>query len=463
MKIKEVPFSWIPRWGYRLDVGPFVGGAVETRIYLEKAPYTKEPLLSLTAGHDGGIYNGPMFRRRYVDSPEYGVPFLGSSEMLRADFGGIAYLRRQDAESPKLIYLQLTRGTTLISCSGTIGRTVYVRPDMEGMWTSQHIIKVVPDPSRIPPGYLFAFLSSKFGVPMVTSGTYGAIIQHIEPQHIADLPVPRLGDDTEAEAHELVERAATSRSKAVDARAEAIRSAKALIKWTAFRPHPNVGSTSSRDIHRRMDAFHHSHLVAGARGALIKAPKSKRIGSVTQAVFEPNRGARKKVDDPSYGVPFLSSSEVFALDPIGDYSISRKHTSDLQALLITQEDVLVPRSGQIGGIIGRAVLPVPTTYGNAASEHLVRIRCRTHEDACYLWAVLASEPGYWALVGTAFGSSIPSLDCELISRLGVPWVDGTEREAIVRMTQSALRLQDEAIRAERAAIARVERAIEEAA
>jgi type I restriction enzyme, S subunit len=141
VKIKEVPFSWIPRWGYRLDVGPFVGGAVETRVYLEKAPYPKEALVSLTSGYNGGIYNGPMFRRSYVESPEYGVPFLGSSEMLRADFTGIGYLRRRDAESPRLSYLRLTQGTTLISCSGTIGRTVYVRPDMEGMWTSQHIMK----------------------------------------------------------------------------------------------------------------------------------------------------------------------------------------------------------------------------------------------------------------------------------------------------------------------------------
>ena len=180
-------------------------------------------------------------------------------------------------------------------------------------------------------------------------------------------------------------------------------------------------------------------------------------------VIEPNRGARRKVDDPSFGVPFLSSSDVFALDPEGNYFISRKATPNCELLLVMGEDLLVPRSGQIGGIIGRAVLPVPTIYGNAASEHLVRIRCETHEDACYLWAVLASEPGYWALVGTAFGSSIPSLDCELISGLSVPWIHGIVRDEIVESVRSALQLQSAAIAAERAAIRLVERAIEEAA
>ena len=84
----------------------------------------------------------------------------------------------------------------------------YARPDMDGMGSAQHIMKVAPNPDRILPGYLYAFLSSKFGVPLVVGGTYGAIIQHIEPHHIASLPVPRLGDELEAQVHTLMECAA---------------------------------------------------------------------------------------------------------------------------------------------------------------------------------------------------------------------------------------------------------------
>lgn len=463
MKVKEIPFSWIPRWGYRLDVEPFVGGAVETRVYLEKALYPKQPLHELTTGHNGGIYNGPMFRRNYVESRKHGVPFLTSGSMLRADLTDVGLLRRKDAESARLSYLRLTRGTTLISCSGSIGRTVYTRPDMEGMWASQDIMKVVPGPRKIPSGYLFAFLSSKFGVPMVTSGTYGAIIQHIEPEHIADLPVPRLGHEIETQVHVLVERAATSRAQAAMERADAIRRATSLTGWARPDSSLNTGTAESSELLRRMDAFHHSELITQARAALAASAGARPLSSTTESIFEPNRGARQKVDEPKFGVPFLSSSEVFTLDPKADYLISIKNTPRLDSLLVKKEDLLVPRSGQIGGIIGRAVLPVPTIYGLAASEHLVRIRCRSHDDACYLWAVLASEPGYWALVGTAFGSSIPSLDCVLISTLSVPWIEGAARSKIVDLAKSALRLQKLAIKAEREAIARVERAIEEAA
>ena len=91
---------------------------------------------------------------------------------------------------------------------------VYARPDMDGMSTSQHIMKVLPDPKKAPSGYVFAFLSSRYGVPLITSGTYGSIIQSIEPEHIADLPVPRLGDEIERAAHRLVEEAAELRANA---------------------------------------------------------------------------------------------------------------------------------------------------------------------------------------------------------------------------------------------------------
>jgi len=97
---------------------------------------------------------------------------------------------------------------TIISCSGTIGRMAYVREDMAVVWSSQDVMKVVPDAEKIPPGYLYTYLSSKFGVPLVVGGTYGAIIQHIEPEHIADLPVPRLGKKIETMAHELIDEAA---------------------------------------------------------------------------------------------------------------------------------------------------------------------------------------------------------------------------------------------------------------
>lgn len=96
----------------------------------------------------------------------------------------------------------------------------YARADMDGVWSNQDIMKVSPDPDLIKPGYLYAYLCSRFGVPLIISGTYGAIIQHIEPQHIADLPVPRLGA-VEDQAYELIQGAADLRVEAASCRVTA--------------------------------------------------------------------------------------------------------------------------------------------------------------------------------------------------------------------------------------------------
>lgn len=171
MKIAElsnpVKSDWFADQGLRLDASPYVAGSMKTKKLLEQLPRT-EPLASLTAGHNGGIFNGPMFRRVYLTDPEHSVPFLGTKDMMAADLTGLPRLRKSDAESSALSYLQLKPGMTLISCSGfNAGRRAYVRPDMGDCWSSQDTLKVEPDPEKIKSGYLYAFLLSKFGESLV--------------------------------------------------------------------------------------------------------------------------------------------------------------------------------------------------------------------------------------------------------------------------------------------------------
>src|SRR5712691_8559440 len=152
---------------------------------------------------------------------------------------------------------------------------------------------------------------------------------------------------------------------------------------------------------------------------------------------------------------------MFHIDPQGDYLISLR-TPNFERLLIGASDVLLPRSGQLGGIIGRAVLPLPGNYGYAASEHLVRVRCKNPEDALYVWSILASEPGYFASIGTAFGSSIPSLACILLHELKVPWFTGAKRRDIEETIAKMVALLSSAIEKDHSAVCAVESAIEEA-
>ncbi len=442
-KWKAVRAAWLEEGGRRLDCNPYMSGALEARDALRRLSKT-EILSDVTER----IFHAGREGRTWVDDPRYGIPFMGSSDILSADLSTLPLISKKQVERNPLF--KLGEAWTLITRSGTIGRMAYVRPDMAGMACSEHVLRVVPKPDRIPPGYLYAFLSSRYGVPLVVSGTYGAIIQHIEPEHIADLPVPRFESNFEQKVAQAVEAAAVERVAASQHRRAAIELLEAKIDWSD-QPRPIAIAPMASSLLGRMDAFHYSPRVEAGRSAL-SSHRSVRLGDQVERVFEPNRGSRLKVTDPAFGVPFLSSSSVFELNPSAEYLVSRSLTPHLEGLLLSDCDVLLPRSGQLGGIIGRAVLPLPMNVGQAGSEHLVRVRCHSPSDAAYLWAVLASEPGYWALIGTAFGSSIPSLDSSLISELMVPWLSEADRQKIATLASKAVAAQNKGNELETAAV-----------
>lgn len=442
-KWKAVRAAWLEEGGRRLDCNSYMSGALEARDALRRLSKT-EKLSDVTER----IFHAGREGRTWVDDPRYGIPFMGSSDILAANLSTLPLISKKQVERNPLFKLEET--WTLITRSGTIGRMAYVRPDMAGMACSEHVLRVVPSPDRIPPGYLYAFLSSRYGVPLVVSGTYGAIIQHIEPEHIADLPVPRFESNFEQKVAQAVEAAAVERVAASQHRRAAIELLEAKIDWSD-QPRPIAIAPMASSLLSRMDAFHYSPRVEAGRSAL-SSHRSVRLGDQVERVFEPNRGSRLKVSDPAFGVPFLSSSSVFELNPSAEYLVSRSLTPHLEGLLLSDCDVLLPRSGQLGGIIGRAVLPLPINVSQAGSEHLVRVRCHSPSDAAYLWAVLASEPGYWALIGTAFGSSIPSLDSSLISELMVPWLSEADRQKIATLASKAVAAQNKGNELETAAV-----------
>ncbi|TOA78761.1 restriction endonuclease subunit S, partial [Vibrio parahaemolyticus] len=160
MIVKKIPSSWLKNEGNRLDCGPFVSGSVEARYKLKALSGKTAALSKLTL--TGGILNGPVFKRHYVNDEAYGIPFLGSSDMVNSRFEKLPLFSTVEANKTKLKPLILKEGSSLISCSGTIGKMAYVTSEMAGFLSSQHLIKVIPDETKVNWGYLYAFLSSVY-------------------------------------------------------------------------------------------------------------------------------------------------------------------------------------------------------------------------------------------------------------------------------------------------------------
>jgi type I restriction enzyme, S subunit len=68
--------SWMEHNGRRLDSGPYLSGAMEAKVLLDRLPAEKQPLHKVTKEGLTGIYHAGRASRTYVDDPAYGVPFL---------------------------------------------------------------------------------------------------------------------------------------------------------------------------------------------------------------------------------------------------------------------------------------------------------------------------------------------------------------------------------------------------
>lgn len=439
MKTAIIRSSWMKGYGYRLDTHPYVGGALQTKILLEKLPLRKDPLHTLTKGHEGGIYNGPQFCRNYVEDSKNGVPFLTGSSMQLADLSNVSLLSRKDALGSKLRHLRLEQGMTLISCSGSIGKMAYVRPEMAGIWSSQDILKVVPDPAKIPSGYLYAFLSSKFGVPLVASGTYGAIIQHLEPEHIADIDVPRLDPAKEQEIHNLVETAARLRSEASELKSKAIHLFYStcdvpVLKDMSCYISPKVGVAKSSIVASRFDSTYYYPPAVDARISFdtsIAAHSGKLLGDVAE-IFIPPIFKRGYADDPNHGVPYITGADLFSVRPTSELYLQVEVASQYN-LKLNHGMILIHEAGSRNGLIGHSAFVHKSTHGWACTNNMVRVAPYDIQDSGYIFTVLSSEAGIRLLKREAAGSAIPHLDERRVKGISIPWPKPDIRMAIANI------------------------------
>lgn len=460
---KAIPSAWLEENGRRLDCGPYMSGAIEARQLLKK--HNTESLESLTSGHNGGIYNGPQFVRNYVDDPAHGVPFLTTSTMLQADMTNLPMISSKDAHSTKLSYLEVEEGMTLITCSGSIGRMAYARKDMAGCWSNQDIMKVVADSNKIKPGYLYAYLSSRFGVPIVVSGTYGAIIQHIEPHHIAELPVPRLGD-VEDQAHDLVNRAAHLRVEAT----ELLRTAGKIANEQFGFPENlalshrvfSCAVASSTQVLQRLEATFHDAVAQESDRLLAGVPHKDELSTLGISISETGRLKQVFVDE-EYGAPFLTSGEIFRLRYEPTRFLSYRLLPDESEWATQEGDLLLARSGQVGGIIGRGIWADRRFAGGCVSVDVLRLGAQNSAILPgYLYAYLfLTDVGYRQLIRTAAGSSIPHLSAPDILRLQIPRCENKIEEQINELVWNAGHKRAEAQEKEDEARTLVERTIEE--
>ena len=143
-------------------------------------------------------YHRPRFKRIYVDKSDF--PIFQPAQVTEIQPKPAAYISGLTATD--LDALKVKRGQVLLTCSGTIGNSTYVRKTFESLIFSHDLIRIEPKEYN---GFVYAYLKSEIGFSIINTNNYGAVVSHIEPEHLNHIPIPNPPPILKQTIHNLIE------------------------------------------------------------------------------------------------------------------------------------------------------------------------------------------------------------------------------------------------------------------
>jgi type I restriction enzyme S subunit len=443
MKTVRAKASWLEETGVRLDAAYHLSEGRQAQLTIENSG-VYESLSDVTQR----IFLGGRFRRTYVESAERGYPYLTASDMIKSEPVSGAYLSK--IHTGKTDKLKIEKDWILVSCSGSIGRTVYTNSIFEGQIGTHDLIRIVPNPAKMPGGYVYAYLTSKYGYALLTQGTYGGVIQHIEPHHIADLPVPKLPVAQMQKIHEAIEQAGKLREEANSLLNDSINKIEKSLPPIITRKTYSVKASNLIANNNRLDANTVCQPIAVFYEEARKCFSVRTISELVEEVFTPGIFKRMRVANSISGIPFLSGADITKTRPEFDSFLSRKMPF-INDYIIREGWICIQDSGTIGYVS----LINAHLDGVSATNNLIRIKPKGDSNL-YLFPFLKTRQGQQLLQALAYGSVQLHVDNRQLSSLEVPIV---EDPSIIENTRIYLSNMSRANQLETQAINEVELAI----
>jgi type I restriction enzyme S subunit len=150
------------------------------------------------------------FKRNYV-ALDHGVPYLLPSQLPTFGFDGLKRLAEQQAKSsPEYL---LVAGQLLVTTDGTVGVVHPVTERMEGWFGSNNIARLW---GGADVGFLYAFLSTPFGLHQIRKDIYGGVVDHLNEDHIKQVMVPDIPPAEQKRIGDLVRNAFAKKDQAIE-------------------------------------------------------------------------------------------------------------------------------------------------------------------------------------------------------------------------------------------------------
>ena len=410
---------------YRLDASAYDLEAIEALSRVYHSPYGWVYLWGENGLVEEAYYPG-RYKRIYT-SEDKGEPFYLPSQLEEI------YPKPSKWISAKTASLlekdRIKESNLLISRSGTIGKCAISSRSSIGKIFSDDVIRITFR-STYDLGYVYAYLNTEEGLKLLQSNNYGAVIDHIEPEHLKNLPIPNAPEEIKRSIHDAVIASYDLRDQSNDLIDEAQRllyKALGLPEKMDLKPKyyaPQAGfrcfTMSSNELNNRFDVSYHLPEIKEILSLISKqAAEVTTLGDprISKEIILPGRFKRIYVEKEQ-GVPFFGGKQLLQLDPSGDKYLSLNNHGDRidKELSIEENMCLVSCSGTIG-----KVQIAPRHWnGWAINQHVMRVIPASDEIAGYIYSWLTSPYCFPLIVRNNYGAVIDEIDDKQLSEVAIP-------------------------------------------
>lgn len=422
VKYCSVALSDVIARGKRLEASVFDVEAMQARALIADGKYPQ----TFLGGAEGiaTSYVCGRFKRIWVKTSD--IPIYQPSSIVDIKPSPDGYISSKTKTNINALRVQ--KNQILMTCSGTIGKVSYVSETLKDKVFSHDLLRIAcKNPNDA--GYVYAYLKSSVGNQILCTNRYGAVITHIEPEHLATIPIPDAPAMLKKTIHHRIEKSYALR----DASNDLIDEATALLaKELNLPPMDDIApnfyekaaevDTFSVPLSRlagRMEASYHVPVVDAVMERLRQnAAEVTTIGDprISREVILPGRFKRVYVDE-GHGRVLIGGKQLYELDPAAKKYISgRKHEQILKKLEVHENTILLTRSGTIG-----KVSLVPKHWEHyIPSDHIIRIVAVGRDMAGYLYIFLASDYGQPLIRRFTYGSVVDEIDDHHVRSIAVP-------------------------------------------
>lgn len=464
----SIPVRQIISNEHRLDVSAFNMNALNALKNVCGNRYGYRYLLN---GDDGIIqtaYYPGRYKRIYCKK-KHGIPFYLPSQLDEVYPKPTKYISHKTAESLRDDFVK--EGTLLMSRSGTIGKCSIASKTILNKLFSDDVIRI-SFKNEYDLGYVYAYLNTETGLTILQSNNYGAVIDHIEPEHLRNIPIPNAPAEIRRQINDLILESFDLRDRSnrlIDAAQSMLYEELQLPEMSEIKSEQyveNAGfynyAVKSSNLGGRLDASYHlPEIKEIIRRISLNAKVILHLGDrrITRRIFVGDRFKRVYVDKDQ-GVVYLNGKSINQLDPNGcnkKYLSFTQHGQQIKDQLTLKANyILVTCSGTLGKVV-----LVPKHWDGWAGTHdLIRVIPSSEDIAGYLFCFLNSEIGKALILRNSYGAVVDHIEPEHMARVPVPILKNeTVQSRINSLVLSANDLRHRAYQKEQEALAIMQRVI----